>query len=153
MRNITRAAVAALSAVLVACGGGGGDDPPPVKKLNGSMGNVSGQINPEPVTSAQSLQLTFSATFQGQVDPKSSTFDAQYIVTREGAQFRTGTLTFNLTSGQPGNGDYSGSAALTLPPDTVGNHTYCVRMNPAADWQMNGSVQAAQCTVVTVSAP
>jgi hypothetical protein len=158
MRNITRAAVAALSAVLVACGGGGGDDPAPAaaapqaKKLQGTMGNVAGQITPDPATPAQSLQLAFSATFTGQVEPIASTFNAQFIVTREGAQLRTGTITFYLTTGQPGSGTYSGSASLTLPPDTVGDHVYCVRLNPAADWAVQGAVQEPQCTSVRVNA-
>lgn len=156
MQSIKRAAVAASVAILAACGGGGGDDAPAAAQqvaptMRGTMGSVAGSVNPDPAATAQPLRVQFTAQFTGSFSPAASSFTVPFNVTRDGAQHATGTATFTMTTGQPGQGTFDGTAGLNLPADSAGTHVYCVRLNPGASYTWSGTLEEAQCTSITVT--
>ena len=154
IRTIWRTAAACLVALtLAACGGGG--DGGNAHTINGVFSNVSGSITPDPATTAQALQVQFSAQFVGQVDPAAGTFTVPFTVTRTTGtqQVTTGQASFTLTTGQAGNGTYAGTAAVTLPAQPVGVQTFCIILTPASAWTFNGTVPATSCGTAVITAP
>lgn len=144
-------AAAILAAILTACGGGGGGGEDP--GMNGSVVFEGGNIGPDPATASQALTLDIAATFTGQVDAGGS-FEIPFTVRRVPAATYRGTMRFTLTSGQQGNGVYSGAATMTIPAgQPVGTNTYCVTLLPAESFDFNGSVSAESCApnVITAS--
>jgi hypothetical protein len=142
--------------LLAACGGGGSDSTAPFSNangMNGAFSAVAASITPQPATTAQPLQVQFTATFTGTFGPAASSFEMPFSVTRtSGAQQVTkGTATFTLRSGQPGNGVFQGLGVLTLAAQPAGVQTFCVLLLPGQVWTFNGVAPQAACTTVSIT--
>lgn len=142
-----------VAASLTACGGGGGSDENK-KSLNGTFSDLSGSVLPDPATTAQAITVTVNTSFRGQVEPSASTFDVEYVTRLDGlANTSTGTVRCTLTSGQPGNGVFDCTGTSTLQPLAAGTHSVEIRLNPTANWAVNGTVPPAATASVTVTQP
>src|SRR6218665_1356752 len=98
---------------LSACGGGGGDSgagsaAPAAGLTTGIFSGVTVSGTPSTPTTADTPPLRVAAQHVGSIAASVTSFDVPVNVSRNGAAYRTGQVTFTLNTGTAGSGTWSG---------------------------------------------
>ncbi|RZS56710.1 hypothetical protein [Sphaerotilus mobilis] len=131
-----------LVLVLAACGGGGDDSSgttstgtlSKLSTLDGTFSSLSGIVTPDPSTTGQRLDVQASGLFTGDFRPRDDELTIPCDAEIDGRAMPgvACAITYKLVSGEPGDGEFFGTLAITAPAQAVGQHTVCITLRPAS---------------------